>query len=50
MWYWITIAVHIVLFIGFYSIFDFVRLEIFKMLLTSSSRLHLLSLVFWGPL
>ena len=50
MWYWITIAVHIVLFIGFYSIFDFVRLEIFKMLLTSFFPLALIILGVLGTI
>lgn len=50
MWYWITIAVHIVLFIGFYSIFNFVRLEIFKMLLTSFFPLALIILGVLGTI
>ena len=50
MWYWITIAVHIVLFIGFYSIFNFERLEIFKMLLTSFFPLALIILGVLGTI
>ena len=50
MWYWITIAVHIVLFVGFYSIFTFVRLEIFKMLLTSFFPLALIILGVLGTI
>ncbi len=50
MWYWITIAVHIVLFIGFYSIFSFERLEIFKMLLTSFFPLALIILGVLGTI
>jgi TRAP-type mannitol/chloroaromatic compound transport system permease large subunit len=50
MWYWITIAVHIVLFIGFYAIFDFTRLEIFKMLLTSFFPLALIILGVLGSI
>jgi tripartite ATP-independent transporter DctM subunit len=50
MWYWITIAVHIVLFIGFYSIFTFARLEIFKMLLTSFFPLALIILGVLGTI
>ncbi len=50
MWYWITIAVHIVLFIGFYSIFNFARLEIFKMLLTSFFPLALIILGVLGTI
>jgi len=50
MWYWITIAVHIVLFVGFYSIFNFVRLEIFKMLLTSFFPLALIILGVLGSI
>jgi len=49
-WYWITIAVHIVLFIGFYSIFNFERLEIFKMLLTSFFPLALIILGVLGTI
>jgi TRAP-type mannitol/chloroaromatic compound transport system permease large subunit len=50
MWYWITIAVHIVLFIGFYSIFNFTRLEIFKMLLTSFFPLAMIILGVLGTI
>ena len=50
MWYWITIAVHIVLFIGFYAIFNFDRLEIFKMLLTSFFPLALIILGVLGTI
>jgi TRAP-type mannitol/chloroaromatic compound transport system permease large subunit len=50
MWYWITIAVHIVLFIGFYSIFNFERLEIFKMLLTSFFPLAMIILGVLGTI
>ncbi len=50
MWYWITIAVHIVLFVCFYSIFTFVRLEIFKMLLTSFFPLALIILGVLGTI
>ena len=50
MWYWITIAVHIVLFIGFYSIFDFTRLQIFKMLLTSFFPLAMIILGVLGTI
>ena len=50
MWYWITIAVHIVLFVGFYSIFTFERLEIFKMLLTSFFPLALIILGVLGTI
>ena len=50
MWYWITIAVHIVLFIGFYSIFNFDRLEIFKMLLTSFFPLAMIILGVLGTI
>jgi TRAP-type mannitol/chloroaromatic compound transport system permease large subunit len=50
MWYWITIAVHIVLFIGFYSIFNFKRLEIFKLLLTSFFPLALIILGVLGTI
>jgi TRAP-type mannitol/chloroaromatic compound transport system permease large subunit len=50
MWYWITIAVHIVLFVGFYSIFTFTRLEIFKLLLTSFFPLALIILGVLGTI
>jgi TRAP-type mannitol/chloroaromatic compound transport system permease large subunit len=50
MWYWITIAAHIVAFVGFYSIFNFVRLEIFKMLLTSFFPLALIILGVLGTI
>jgi TRAP-type mannitol/chloroaromatic compound transport system permease large subunit len=50
MWYWITVAVHIVLFVGFYSIFTFARLEIFKMLLTSFFPLALIILGVLGTI
>ncbi len=50
MWYWITIAVHIVLFVGFYSIFTFERLEIFKMLLTSFFPLAMIILGVLGTI
>jgi TRAP-type mannitol/chloroaromatic compound transport system permease large subunit len=50
MWYWITIAVHIVLFVGFYAIFTFERLEIFKMLLTSFFPLAMIILGVLGTI
>jgi TRAP-type mannitol/chloroaromatic compound transport system permease large subunit len=49
-WYWITVAVHVVLFIGFYSIFNFTRLEIFKLLLTSFFPLALIILGVLGSI
>jgi len=49
-WYWITIGVHVIAFIGFYSIFNFVRLEIFKMLLTSFFPLALIILGVLGTI
>jgi TRAP-type mannitol/chloroaromatic compound transport system permease large subunit len=50
LWYWITVAVHVLLFIGFYSIFNFTRLEIFKMLLTSFFPLALIILGVLGSI
>ncbi|MBM4341301.1 MAG: TRAP transporter large permease subunit [Deltaproteobacteria bacterium] len=50
MWYWITVGVHVALFIGFYSIFNFTRLEIFKLLLTSFFPLALIILGVLGSI
>jgi TRAP-type mannitol/chloroaromatic compound transport system permease large subunit len=50
MWYWITVAVHVVLFIGFYAIFNFTRLEIFKLLLTGFFPLAMIILGVLGTI
>jgi TRAP-type mannitol/chloroaromatic compound transport system permease large subunit len=50
MWYWITIAAHIVAFIGFYAIFSFKRVEIFKLLLTGFFPLAMIILGVLGTI
>ncbi|MCM2289244.1 MAG: TRAP transporter large permease subunit [Sulfuritalea sp.] len=49
-WYWIVFGVSVVGAIGFYTIFTFVRLEVFKMLLGSFFPLALLILAVLGSI
>ncbi|RLJ65341.1 TRAP transporter large permease [Sulfurisoma sediminicola] len=49
-WFWITLGVGTALLAGFYAIFTFVRLEIFKMLLSSFFPLALMILAVLGSI
>ncbi|MBI5109597.1 MAG: TRAP transporter large permease subunit [Rhodocyclales bacterium] len=49
-WYWVVFGVSIASAIGFYSIFTFVRLEVFKMLLGSFFPLALMILAVLGSI
>ncbi len=50
VWYWVVFGVSIASAIGFYSIFTFVRLEVFKMLLGSFFPLALMILAVLGSI
>ena len=50
LWYWIVFGVSVVSAIGFYAIFTFVRLEVFKMLLGSFFPLALMILAVLGSI
>jgi len=49
-WYWITLAVGLFALFAFYVLFDFERLEVFKMLLTSFFPLAILILAVLGSI
>jgi TRAP-type mannitol/chloroaromatic compound transport system permease large subunit len=50
MWYWIVFGVSLASAVGFYTIFTFVRLEVFKMLLGSFFPLALMILAVLGSI
>ncbi|MDA8258947.1 MAG: TRAP transporter large permease subunit [Betaproteobacteria bacterium] len=50
MWYWIVFGVSVASAVGFYAIFTFVRLEVFKMLLGSFFPLALMILAVLGSI
>ena len=50
LWYWIVLGVSVVSAVGFYAIFTFVRLEVFKMLLGSFFPLALMILAVLGSI
>ncbi|MBP7422336.1 MAG: TRAP transporter large permease subunit [Sulfuritalea sp.] len=49
-WYWVMLGVSVIAAIGFYAIFTFVRLEIFKMLLSSFFPLAIMILAVLGSI
>ncbi|MCM2305969.1 MAG: TRAP transporter large permease subunit [Sulfuritalea sp.] len=50
LWYWIVLGVSVTSAVGFYAIFTFVRLEVFKMLLGSFFPLALMILAVLGSI
>ena len=50
LWYWIVLGVSVASAVGFYAIFTFVRLEVFKMLLGSFFPLAMLILAVLGTI
>ncbi len=50
LWYWIVLGVSVASAVGFYAIFTFVRLEVFKMLLGSFFPLALMILAVLGSI
>ena len=50
VWYWIVLGVSVTSALGFYAIFTFVRLEVFKMLLASFFPLALMILAVLGSI
>jgi tripartite ATP-independent transporter DctM subunit len=50
LWFWIALGVGALMLVGFYAVFDFARLQVFKMLLTSFFPLALLILAVLGSI
>jgi TRAP-type mannitol/chloroaromatic compound transport system permease large subunit len=49
-WYWVMLGVSLIAAVGFYAIFTFVRLEVFKMLLSSFFPLAIMILAVLGSI
>jgi TRAP-type mannitol/chloroaromatic compound transport system permease large subunit len=49
-WYWVMAGVSLAAAVGFYAIFTFVRLEVFKMLLSSFFPLAIMILAVLGSI